>query len=355
MMAFGSHTPRQRVVWSLSVVFMIGLGMAGCHWFERDRQASPTTPAGRTEALANYGGTSVFEGQWCVTVSPGGVIVNFPQAGSYKLHYGVAGWAGDIVLRLSGPATFTVGLQPGHVMQDVRVQAVVLNPGVTGRDMGSGVLRIWGPGDSGRWSDVCTPDGSRSEVVLVENGQLRVVMMCPVACPLCECQCPPVVAAGPRDADGDGVPDATDNCPTVPNPHQEVTDAPGCRFIDNTDGTITDATTGKMWEQNANAGGRGDWANADAYCTSLGTGGYTDWRLPRPSELKDELYDSGIRCVTMGPFTNIQCSWYWGTDTDDPPNYTGLPPGVAWYVHFEGDFVIGVGKGFDGYVCCVRG
>ena len=52
-------------------------------------------------------------------------------------------------------------------------------------------------------------------------------------------------AAAPTDSDGDGIPDATDNCPTVPNPDQKDTDGDGigdaCDPDDDND-TVPDTT-----------------------------------------------------------------------------------------------------------------
>ena len=54
-------------------------------------------------------------------------------------------------------------------------------------------------------------------------------------------------------------------------------------FADNGDGTITDNVTGLMWQKTDN--GESTWDNAVARAASVATGGYTDWRLPTPSEL----------------------------------------------------------------------
>jgi hypothetical protein len=57
------------------------------------------------------------------------------------------------------------------------------------------------------------------------------------------------------------------------------------RFIDNGNGTVTDAATGLMWQKSD--GGRGmDWQKALKYADSLKLGGYTDWRLPNAKELQ---------------------------------------------------------------------
>lgn len=54
-------------------------------------------------------------------------------------------------------------------------------------------------------------------------------------------------------------------------------------YTDNGDGTITDKVTGLMWQKVDN--GESTWENAVARVGSVPTGGYTDWRLPTPTEL----------------------------------------------------------------------
>lgn len=56
-------------------------------------------------------------------------------------------------------------------------------------------------------------------------------------------------------------------------------------FHDNGDGTVTDAATGRMWQQ-ADDGSRREWADALAYCEALDLGGYDDWYLPNSKELQ---------------------------------------------------------------------
>lgn len=55
-------------------------------------------------------------------------------------------------------------------------------------------------------------------------------------------------------------------------------------FVDNADGTITDNSTGLMWQQADDGLGR-DWQNALSYAESLSLAGYSDWRLPNAKEL----------------------------------------------------------------------
>jgi len=62
---------------------------------------------------------------------------------------------------------------------------------------------------------------------------------------------------------------------------------PGGSLIVNGDGTVTDITTGLMWQQDtAHDGLIGmTWQDALSYCEDLTLGNYNDWRLPTVSEL----------------------------------------------------------------------
>jgi hypothetical protein len=55
------------------------------------------------------------------------------------------------------------------------------------------------------------------------------------------------------------------------------------RFVDNGDGTVTDARRKLMWQQGDN-GTEVTFGEAREYCRSLRLGGHSDWRLPDPSE-----------------------------------------------------------------------
>jgi hypothetical protein len=56
-------------------------------------------------------------------------------------------------------------------------------------------------------------------------------------------------------------------------------------FIDNGDGTISDAATGLMWQAGDSGAGL-NWQEALAYAEGLTLGGYDDWRLPNAKELQ---------------------------------------------------------------------
>lgn len=60
-------------------------------------------------------------------------------------------------------------------------------------------------------------------------------------------------------------------------------------FVNNGDGTITDTSTGLMWQQTT-APGTYTWAQGLSYCENLSLAGYSDWRLPNPKEM-DSIVD----------------------------------------------------------------
>ncbi len=68
------------------------------------------------------------------------------------------------------------------------------------------------------------------------------------------------------------------------------TSLPESSFVDNGNGTVTDNTTGLMWEQKTDDGSSRDkdiartWKDSLKYCQVLILGGYTDWRLPTARE-----------------------------------------------------------------------
>ena len=57
------------------------------------------------------------------------------------------------------------------------------------------------------------------------------------------------------------------------------------KFVDNGDGTVTDAATGLTWMK-ADSGKGLDWSDALAYSEGLELAGHDDWRLPSAKELQ---------------------------------------------------------------------
>ena len=103
-------------------------------------------------------------------------------------------------------------------------------------------------------------------------------------------------------------------------------------FTDNGDGTVTDETTGRMWQKEDDGQTR-TWEVALAYCEGLSLAGHTDWRLPDVKELKN------------GPAI-LNSSSFWSSST------YAQGAGSAWAV--TDLFVIPVDKTSAGLVRCVR-
>ena len=120
------------------------------------------------------------------------------------------------------------------------------------------------------------------------------------------------------------------------------------RLITNGDGTVTDKSTGLMWQQNAPQNPM-DWNSAISYCENLSDADYQDWRLPNTRELRSiveyDLYDPAINSASFeGPASES----YWSS--------TGDGAWDAWTIYFfSGEKNNGWGKENDYYVRAVRG
>jgi hypothetical protein len=156
-------------------------------------------------------------------------------------------------------------------------------------------------------------------------------------------------------------------------------DTSGCtntRFVDNSDGTVTDNDTGLMWEKkDPNSGCLhcvDDWYNwttvygsmfdwlsevnglTDDPNTQTGFAGYTDWRIPNIVELQTillEAYPCGTDpCIDpiFGPVASAE-SVYWSSST------YALDPVGAWAVEFSYGEVDAGDKNWAAHVRAVRG
>lgn len=121
-------------------------------------------------------------------------------------------------------------------------------------------------------------------------------------------------------------------------------------FLDNGDGTISDAATGLMWMQNDNAEAL-DWEDALSYSENMEFAGYSDWRLPNIKELLSIVDYSRSPTATdsanIGPAIDalFNCTqivneagendygYYWSSTS---AYFSTQSPGYyyAWYVAF---------------------
>jgi hypothetical protein len=105
-------------------------------------------------------------------------------------------------------------------------------------------------------------------------------------------------------------------------------------LIDNGDGTVTDTSTGLMWQQ-GNAPQKYTWEGALNYAESLTLAGYSDWHLPNQNELKS-LVDYSVHHpainTTFFPdtyFLDGNLDWYWTSTSRQSSPYDH-----AWVVGF---------------------
>ena len=101
-------------------------------------------------------------------------------------------------------------------------------------------------------------------------------------------------------------------------------------FVDNYDGTITDVTTGLMWEkcsmgQTYNSETNGcdgsanhyTWQRALAECENFELAGYSDWRLPNRNELQSIIdYSQYTPAINTVYFPDTVSDGYWSSTTD---------------------------------------
>src|SRR5262245_39207213 len=154
-------------------------------------------------------------------------------------------------------------------------------------------------------------------------------------------------------------------------------------YTDNGDGTITDNTTGLMWEKKSldgslhNASAVYTWESAFAFIVQLNAGsgfaGHTDWRLPNAKELQSIVnfehsgpavspaFNTG--CVEACTVLTCSCTaWTLAPGSNQPFGYwssttVARGPKLAWFVVFvDGSVVAGdTGDlGFKGFTMAVR-
>ena len=120
-------------------------------------------------------------------------------------------------------------------------------------------------------------------------------------------------------------------------------------LVINGDGTVTDASTGLMWQQ----GGAGTmiWESAISYCEGLSLAGYTDWRLPNPKELFSIVdYNEHAPAIDTTYFPDTKNTQYCSSSTEFSYNAR------VWHVMFNGGYIGSNSKSaYPYYVRAVRG
>lgn len=111
-------------------------------------------------------------------------------------------------------------------------------------------------------------------------------------------------------------------------------------FTDNGDGTVSDATTGLVWQKcsrgqnnDSTCSGQaesGTWQTALNYCKNLTLDNRT-WRLPSLNELKSilDIGRSGGRLIDTTVFPATPANYFWSASTDITDATS------AWYVGFR--------------------
>ncbi|MDD2923635.1 DUF1566 domain-containing protein [Rhodoferax sp.] len=134
-------------------------------------------------------------------------------------------------------------------------------------------------------------------------------------------------------------------------------------FVDNNDGTVTDTSTGLMWDQCSLGQTQGGntctgsptaftWLGAQTQAATLQSGssykGYADWRLPNLHELQTLVKTGVSPSIDSAAFPATSSSWYWSATTWGPF------PSLAWTVVFLNGSTDASGKASTNFVRLVR-
>jgi len=120
------------------------------------------------------------------------------------------------------------------------------------------------------------------------------------------------------------------------------------RKIDNGDGTITDYTTGLMWQKSV-SDNELNFEKAKAYAQGLNNkrfAGYNDWRIPTIDELKSLITKNKfLNDLFIDPIFDSKQTWCWSSSTQD---------NKAWSVYFYYGKEYSCNKSYPYYVRAVR-
>lgn len=132
------------------------------------------------------------------------------------------------------------------------------------------------------------------------------------------------------------------------------------RFIDNTNGTVTDNLTGLVWLKDADCFGPQTWDNAISRAGDLANGqcGLNDgskagqWRLPNREELKSLFNPQQLdkaAWLNLQGFSKVRSNLYWSSTGSD------VTTTIAWFADMSRGGVYSGGTSYPYHVWPVRG
>jgi hypothetical protein len=120
-------------------------------------------------------------------------------------------------------------------------------------------------------------------------------------------------------------------------------------YVDNGDGTVSDTSTGLMWQQET-PDNTMTWDQALSYCENLPLAGYADWRLPSKKELRNLVdYSRYNPAINTMYFPDTFSSFYWSSTTSAYSTY------AAWGEFFYDGYDFSSYKSNYNYIRAVRG
>lgn len=120
-------------------------------------------------------------------------------------------------------------------------------------------------------------------------------------------------------------------------------------FVDNGNGTVSDTSTGLMWQQETPDIPM-TWKQALSYCESLHLAGYKDWRLPSKKELRSLVdYSQYKPAIDTHYFQDTLSIFYWSSTTNADST------DAAWGEHFSDGYDYSSYKDVYNYLRAVRG
>lgn len=91
-------------------------------------------------------------------------------------------------------------------------------------------------------------------------------------------------------------------------------------FVDNKNDTITDTSSGLIWQKSPDREAAMSWDDACEYVRSLSTGGEANWRLPTRQELHDltlNASENPSQWLCDHGFEGIEYAFYWTATKHD--------------------------------------